>query len=215
MFSHKQIWAAIDRLADHHSLSPSGLSRRAGLDPTAFNKSKRFAKDGRPRWPSTESIAKILDVTQTSFEDFYRFVSKDGSEVKSPQAAQGHVPLLGFSQAGVGGFFDDGGYPAGEGWQEVSLPVMGDEGAYALRVSGDIMLPLYRDGDIIIVSTMQKPVPGDRVVVKTRSGDVMAKVLLSETSNEISLMAFDMKQQPLQLPTDDVVWLARITWASQ
>ena len=61
MLSHEQIWGALDRLAERHDLTPSGLARRAGLDPTSFNKSKRLSADGRLRWPSTESIAKVLD----------------------------------------------------------------------------------------------------------------------------------------------------------
>ena len=63
MLSHDSIWAAIDRLAEQHSLTPSGLARRAGLDPTSFNKFKRVGADGRMRWPSTESIAKVLEAT--------------------------------------------------------------------------------------------------------------------------------------------------------
>ena len=57
---HSQIWRAIDALAARRGLSPSGLARAAGLDPTTFNKSKREATDGRPRWPSTESLARAL-----------------------------------------------------------------------------------------------------------------------------------------------------------
>ena len=53
MLSHDSIWRAIDALEERHQLSPSGLARRAGLDPTSFNKSKRKSHDGRDRWPST------------------------------------------------------------------------------------------------------------------------------------------------------------------
>ena len=42
------------------------------------------------------------------------------------------VPLIGFAQAGGEGFFDDGGYPVGGGWDEVSLPEIADPG----KVSG-------------------------------------------------------------------------------
>ena len=63
MLSHSRIWAAIDPLAARHGMTPSGLARRAGLDATTFNRSKRVTGDGRQRWPSTESIAKILDAT--------------------------------------------------------------------------------------------------------------------------------------------------------
>ena len=58
MLTHSQIWNALDRLAAHSGLTPSGLAKKAGLDPTTFNKSKRITGDGRERWPSTESVAK-------------------------------------------------------------------------------------------------------------------------------------------------------------
>ncbi len=63
MFTHDEIWKAIDALAQRHGYSPSGLAKKAGLDPTTFNKSKRTSAEGKPRWPSTESISKILSVT--------------------------------------------------------------------------------------------------------------------------------------------------------
>ena len=69
MLSHSAIWDAIDALARRHGLTTSGLAKIAGLDPTAFNPSKRVSKDGRGRWPSTESIAKILEATNEGFSD--------------------------------------------------------------------------------------------------------------------------------------------------
>ena len=70
MLRHPDIWKAIDRLAAKHGLSASGLARRAGLDPTTFNKSKRVTAEGRPRWPNTESLSRILEVTGTDPEEF-------------------------------------------------------------------------------------------------------------------------------------------------
>lgn len=69
--THERIWRAIDDLSHRNGLSPSGLARRAGLDPTIFNPSKRFARNGRPRWPSTESIARVLDATGEAIETFF------------------------------------------------------------------------------------------------------------------------------------------------
>ncbi len=69
MLTHSSIWSAIDALATEHGLSVSGLARRAGLDPTTFNKSKRISRDGKPRWPSTESVAKILNATGATLPD--------------------------------------------------------------------------------------------------------------------------------------------------
>src|SRR5882672_11158427 len=97
MLTHKQIWRAIDSLAQKHSLSASGLAKIAGLDPTTFNKSKREAVDGKLRWPSTESIAKVLQATGATLEEFVALVA---SENGSPRVLRRLVPLIGLAQAG-------------------------------------------------------------------------------------------------------------------
>src|SRR5690606_26417624 len=105
MLSHNRVWAAIDALAERYSLSASGLARRAGLDSTAFNKSKRLSSDGRPRWPSTESLAKIIEATNSSVDEFFALVEDRAKPLARPLPVQGStVPLLGFAQAGAGGF---------------------------------------------------------------------------------------------------------------
>src|SRR5919201_2196232 len=174
LLTHGQVWTALDRLAERVGMSPSGLARRAGLDPTTFNKSKRITADGRERWPSTESVAKALAATNASIETFVQLI---GDGVRSVQS----VPLLGFAQAGAGGYFDDSGFPAGKGWDEVALPATGDEHAYALEIEGDSMKPAYREGDIIVVSPATAIRRGDRVVVRTTGGEVMVKELKRRT----------------------------------
>ncbi|RVC73340.1 helix-turn-helix transcriptional regulator, partial [Mesorhizobium sp. M4A.F.Ca.ET.022.05.2.1] len=190
MLSHDRVWAAIDALAERYSLSASGLARRAGLDSTAFNKSKRLSSDGRPRWPSTESLAKIIEATGASLEEFTGLVEGDGS-IPASQARRSAVPLLGFAQAGAGGFFDDAGYPAGQGWDLVELPARATASSYALQVQGDSMLPLYRNGDVLIVEPGAATRKGDRVVVKTVAGEVMAKVLARQTVKSIVLVSLN------------------------
>src|SRR5712672_1719140 len=170
MLTHEHIWTALDRLADRAGLSPSGLAKRSGLDATTFNKSKRVTGDGRERWPSTESVSKALAATNSSIETFVQLIG-DG-----PRGTQS-VPMLGLAQAGNGGNFDDSGFPAGKGWDEVALPSSGDEHAYALEISGDSMKPAYRDGDIVIVSPGTAIRRGDRVVLKTSEGEVMIREL--------------------------------------
>jgi 2-hydroxychromene-2-carboxylate isomerase len=89
MLSHERIWSALDALAERHGLTASGLARRAGLDPTAFNKSKRRGADGRDRWPSTESLAKVLDATGSSLDDFMSLVGggqRSAMQMSSPKA---------------------------------------------------------------------------------------------------------------------------------
>ncbi len=213
MLSHRAIWDGIDALARRQGLSVSALAKIAGLDPTAFNISKRVSKDGRERWPSTESLSKILEATGESFESFWAggtfLVSNTGN------ASRASVPLLGLAQAGSGGFFDSAGFPAGQGWDEIALPTPGESGIYALEVTGDSMEPLYREGDRIVVSPTEQVRRGDRVVVKTRDGEVMAKILARQTGKQIELHSLNPAYEPRIVVLADVEWIARIIWASQ
>ncbi|RWF98066.1 MAG: helix-turn-helix transcriptional regulator, partial [Mesorhizobium sp.] len=212
MLSHDRVWAAIDALAERYSLSASGLARRAGLDSTAFNKSKRLSSDGRPRWPSTESLAKIIEATGASLEEFTVLVEGHGASAAPPPRMA--VPLLGFAQAGAGGFFDDAGYPSGQGWDLVELPARAAETSYALKVQGDSMLPLYRNGDVLIVEPGAPTRKGDRVVVKTTAGEVMAKVLDRQTAKSVVLVSLNPAHPDRDIPMSEVEWVARIVWAS-
>jgi len=211
MLTHKQIWNAIDRLADRRGLTPSGLARSAGLDPTTFNRSKRAGSNGKLRWPSTESIAKILEATGISMDVFVGLMDQSGTRRYSTR----YVPLIGFAQAGDQGFFDDGGFPAGAGWDEVAFPEIGDDNAYALEISGDSMQPVYRDGDIIVVSPNSSVRRGDRVVVKTNEGEVMVKVLARQSARRIELHSLNPEYDNRTLELGEVAWIARVLWASQ
>ena len=209
MLTHSQIWNAIDRLAERSGLTASGLAKRAGLDPTTFNKSKRITPEGRPRWPSTESVAKSLAATNTKVESFMTLLTESG---KAPIT---NVPLIGLAQAGGGGYFDDGGFPAGKGWEEIAFPQVTDEHAYALEISGDSMKPTYRAGDIIVVSPAAQVRRGDRVVVKTKDGEVMVKELKRKNSKNIELKSLNSEHRDRTVPMSDVLWIARVMWASQ
>jgi phage repressor protein C with HTH and peptisase S24 domain len=211
MFTHKQLWNAIDALADKHGLSASGLAKRAGLDPTAFNPSKRVGPDGRERWPTTESLSKVLAAVGSSMDEFVIFLTGR----KGMEKMRTTIPLIGFAKAGKGGYFDDAGFPAGGSWDEITVPGVKDLNAYALEISGDSMQPVYRQGDIIIVSPNATVRRGDRVVVKTKRGEVMAKILQRQTSKGIELGSFNPEHETKQLGTDEVMWIARIIWASQ
>jgi phage repressor protein C with HTH and peptisase S24 domain len=210
MLTHTQIWNALDRLAARAGMSASGLAKKSGLDPTTFNRSKRITPEGRMRWPSTESVAKALAATGISIDTFVDLIN----DTARPLATQS-VPLIGFAQAGYGGFFDDGGFPVGEGWDEISFPSVADEHAYALEISGDSMAPAYRRGDVIVVSPAAPVRRGDRVVVKNRDGEVMVKELKRKTAKSIELASLNPSHADRTLPLKDVLWMKRIVWASQ
>ncbi len=214
---HDDIWRALDTLAAENGLSASGLAKRAGLDATTFNPSKRRMPDGRPRWPSTESLAKVLDATGASLEAFTALVTGARALPAAGRvpAASRRIPLIGFAQAGGEGFFDDGGYPVGGGWDEVALPEVTDANAYALEISGESMEPVFRDGDIVIVSPAAPIRRGDRVVVRTVRGEVMAKQLARRSAKRVELRSLNPAHPDRSFDLGEVSWLHRIVWASQ
>ncbi|MGO4573748.1 S24 family peptidase [Microvirga sp. 2TAF3] len=210
MLSHDRVWAAIDALASRHGMTASGLARKAGLDATSFNKSKRTSPEGRDRWPSTESIAKILRATGATLEDFLRLVEPSGSLRRST------IPLISLTQAGTGKLFTDEGLPAsGPGWDEIDFPDFGQEKVFALEVTGDSMAPLYRDGDILIVSPTASMRKGDRVVVRTTGGEVLAKELKRRSAKTLELVSLNEAHEDRVIPAEEVAWVARIMWARQ
>ncbi len=58
MLTQADMWRAIDGLAKKHGMSPSGLARRAGLDPTTFNKSKRITREGGNAGPAPKPLPR-------------------------------------------------------------------------------------------------------------------------------------------------------------
>jgi phage repressor protein C with HTH and peptisase S24 domain len=208
--SHGQLWKAIDGLARREGISASALARRAGLDATSFNPSKRFGPGDppRPRWPSTESLTRVLQATGLSLGEFAA-LARDAPE----RAAT--VPMLGMAQAGQDGFFDDAGLPVGDGWEQTELPRPKDT-LLSLRIAGDSMVPLYREGDRVIVDREAADVrKGDRVVVRTAGGETLAKEVAAITARTVTLASVNPAYEPRTVARRDIVWMGRILWVSQ
>ncbi|MGH6871373.1 MAG: S24 family peptidase [Rhizomicrobium sp.] len=208
--THEQVWEALDALAEKYNLSASGLARASGLDPTTFNKSKRVGPDGRPRWPSTESLSKAMQAVGSSLDEFVTLIGAAGGKPSGRM-----VPLIGLAQAGTKGFFDDAGFPAGAGWDEIAFPEVEDEHAYALEIAGDSMAPVYRDGDRVVVSPAANVRRGDRVVVKTSNGEVMVKQIGRLSAQRVELRSFNPNFEDRAFALSELEFMHRVVWASQ
>jgi len=222
MLTHNAIWAAIDAVAEKHDLTPSGLARKAGLDPTTFNRSKRVSARGKQRWPSTESIAKVIEATSTSMAEFMALLLASGGGGRVVE----RIPLLNLQEASQPGRFDARGLPQltslpdsgareGFGWDRLPFPDLQDDLAYALEVSGETLLPAYRDGTILVVSPRAETRRGDRVVVGRVSGEVICRTLQRKTLTRIELSGFGRVADELSLDVHDIAWMHRIIWATQ
>lgn len=226
MLTHSAIWSAIDAVAEKHDLTPSGLARKAGLDPTTFNRSKRVSAGGKQRWPSTESIAKVVEATSTSMAEFMALLLESGGGGRVVE----RIPLLNLQEASLPGRFDARGLPnlslpnpgladsaaqGGAGWDRLPFPDLQDDLAYALEVSGETLLPAYRDGTVLVVSPRAETRRGDRVVVGRVSGGVICRTLQRKTLTRIELSGFGHAADELSLDVHDIAWMHRIIWATQ
>jgi len=204
---HGDIWRGIDLLAAKHGLTPSGLAKLAGLDATAFNKSKRVSPDGRLRWPSTESLSRALEAVGGAFRDFADLIEEEQGVA---------LPLLDFAEARRGQHFDELGRPQGDVWETTHVPgETPDEGLFILEVSDSSLMPVYRDSDRLVISPSAQIRSGDRVVVRTQGGDIQAYEMRRRTKNRIMLVSLGSDRASHSLTPADIAWIARILWVSQ
>ena len=226
MLQHGDVWRGIDRLAAKHGLSASGLARRAGLDPTAFNPSKRITREGRPRWPSTESVAKILAVTGESFSSFVQLTGATGSGGSGYDDAIGTgrlaarpaaraLPIIALERLGEGDCFSTDGQPKGEIWGRMSFGTVNDRGAFAIEISGRDLDPIYRDGDVVVVSPSAEIRRGDRVVVQSGDGSVRIRRVGRQDADGVLLEPVASSGPGEYVAAAQTRWIARILWASQ
>ena len=226
MLQHADVWRGIDRLAAKHGLSASGLARRAGLDPTAFNPSKRITREGRPRWPSTESVAKILAVTGESFGSFVQLTGAAGTIASSfeetptggrmvSRPTGRALPIIALDRMGEGDTFSNEGQPQGDGWGRMSFGMVNDRGAFAIEISGRDFDPIYRDGDVVVVSPSAEIRRGDRVVIQASDGSVKIRRVGRQDADGVLLEPLASAGSGEYLPVAETRWIARILWASQ
>ncbi len=76
------------------------------------------------------------------------------------------VPVINKVAAGYPTAFTDLGYPARVADEYVSVPDVFDADAFAARVVGDSMEPVYREGDIVVFSPMTATVDGSDCFVR-------------------------------------------------
>ena len=201
MLTHLDIWVRSTGWR-RAGLSASGSPRRPGSIPTTFNKSAHHA--GRAL-ALDRSVAKSLQATGVTVDISCRCTDRGGRDAG--------VPLIGPHRRGPGGLLATAGCPPAR----AGTIDFGAERRARLRAGGfrRSMRPAYRDGTALVVSPAAAIRRGDRVVVKTRKGEVMAEELKRRTAKSIELRSLNPSHAERTLGADDVLWIARIMWAGQ
>jgi phage repressor protein C with HTH and peptisase S24 domain len=215
ILTHAWIWSAIDSLAERHELSPSALARRAGLDPTTFNPSKRITADGNPRWPSTASLSKILEATSTTLDEFASLHALRPTETKfirlldstdDPRAA----PILAeIRDTRVSN------WPLEAERRHGPRSAPRIHSPFGLAVADDSLEPVYSRGNTLIVSIGAATRSGDKVVLKQRDGQPSARLFLGETSDEVVVGSLVREGRVAHLDRGSIDWMGRIVWVRQ
>ena len=210
ILKHEELWRAIDDLAAMHRLSPSGLARRAGLDPTTFNKSKRRTKEGKQRWPSTESVAKILDATGASLHEFVGLIAGQNGV-----HALRSVPLFSFGKGQPQIPFDQSGHPIESTRRRFDAPGIAAAGSFAIQIAGDDFEPTYRAGDILIASPQSELEKGSRALVRLQNGPLLLREIVERNGIGVVVRPVNENGHMETLPADRVALAAKIVWASE
>ncbi len=209
MLSHSEIWAAIDAVAARAGLSASGLAKRAGLDPTTFNRSKRMSADGRQRWPSTESIAKVLDATGIDLDTFMGLILAGHGRKQIST-----IPLIGAQDAQLPEAFTAEAKPQGPQWDELPFPDASGDTIYAVELAGTEGGTRYQAGDVLIVAPHASLRRGDKVMLHGKDHRMILGELVRQSPRLIEIIRYD-DGTDYSVQASDVAWISRILWAAQ
>lgn len=204
---YETIWNSVDKLARSKGLSPSGLAKLAGLDATTFNKSKRIRPDGKKRWPSLDSVNKLLEVCNISFEQFYN-LGCDEEETES-----GTIPFIKLSQLGNNPQIEDK-FLKTSTWNKVIFPDA-REIFYAAEIDTNDYLPLYRNGSMIILSGNSDIRKGDRVAIFLENNKLILKEFVRRTPAHLVVTDLNNPKDEDNIAIAGVKLINRILWASQ
>ena len=235
MLTHERIWLAIDMLAQRENLSPSSLARLAGLDASIFNPSKRFLGNGRPRWPSTESIARILSATGLSTEAFFVELLGERRCVVWPyqdilaQIPASDIPHLFLETETPEPSIKRGetetattscpsSPPEARQLQKVSDPA---ERVFVLQLETDDFVPYFKKKAILLLGIFCPAQIGDRVIYFGHAKQAKSKelMLLGDivSGSDDRLYIRPLTQAGLEEPVlrSNERQIAKILWASQ
>ena len=202
---YENVWDAVDKLAKKHGLSPSGLAKLAGLDATTFNKSKRIRPDGKKRWPSLDSINRLLEIFNLSFEQFYALSS--GNEEKE----NGSIPFAKLSE--ISDFISDNN-PVWQKWGKVLFPDFRDA-LYAIEIDSEAYAPLYRYGTLVVASQNSDIRKADRVIIYLNNSDGIIKEFVRRTPSKLIVTDINLPHAEENIPIADICLINRIVWISQ
>jgi phage repressor protein C with HTH and peptisase S24 domain len=157
-----------------------------------------------------------LDPTSTWGQVARQRITHYHAEVEIDAAATplSPVPIVGFVTAGAtieAPEWEDGGYPAGSGFDAEMVPLRPDErGLYGLTVDGDSMEPVFSRGDYVFAAPNKEPRNNGYAVIRLKSGEVLLKKVLFQGDLVICQSA-NPAYPTITVPRSELVYIHPIT----
>lgn len=202
------VWNAVDNLAKSLGMSPSGLAKKSGLDSTTFNRSKRKRPDGKNRWPSLDSLNKVFEFCNITFEEFYKY-----GETDNPPENLNTIPYIKLSGVSKREYCQDGEICTAN-WETICFPD-GTKNLYAVEIDNTDYAPLYKFGTTLILAKHSEIRRNDRVAVFKKDGDFLLAEFIRRKPRTLELQNLNTPEEFFSENIDDILFLSRIVWASQ
>ncbi len=189
------------------SYSQADIANKVGISQSAI-----FKYLETETTPSLDTIKKFSAAYHVPLNKFIHGENAlPGGPVPPP--LPGDIPVVAFVKGGDKGFFDEQGYPVGEGFKKTKRPYdVKDPRAYGVEVRGTSMAPKFEERETLIVSPAAPVVNGDFVVARTTSDESMVKRIYFR-DGLIVLESFN--EPPLIYKKEEVLFYHKVVWVKQ
>lgn len=183
---NQQMKRVYEAASDSHGIrGQSDLARALNTSPQTINnwEARGISKQG------ILSIQNTLGISASWIESGKgrRFV-QDNSNVSAALTGTRQIPLISYVQAGHWAGAVDSFQPGD--WLMTDLEL--SDGAFALQIKGDSMLPEFKPGDRVIIDSEVSPRPGDYVVAKNGDEEATFKKYRPRGTDASGNMVFEL-----------------------
>jgi SOS-response transcriptional repressor LexA len=126
-----------------------------------------------------EKVARSIE-ERAGLPDGWLDKVEDEPNTAPGPALRGQVPLISDVQAGMYKEYVDNLYPGDGGLELIPTSVPVKRHTFALRVTGDSMLPEFHEGMILVVEPEMDALPGDFVIAKNGDEETTFKQLVKD-----------------------------------
>lgn len=169
-------------------MSAQAASAKAGLSKDAIRNMQRAIQQKGRAGVSTKTITALAPVLQTSVAWLL-----EGEGDESSHASRNTVRVMGYLGAGAEVEPDFEQVPS-EGLEQVDIPFPLPDDMIAFKVRGDSMLPVFKEGAVIVVYNEQKKslesFYGEEAAVRTRDGRRFIKTIM-RGQNGVNLFSWN------------------------